>query len=204
MYTDDPKYTRRALAWTIGLGLFAALYRQAPYRPPLEGTNLVWHLMPVGALSLFAGSRLRSRWAFLVPVAAMLLSDLLLIAPLAARGMSAFSWGTPLIYASFLLSVVIGRCVQRDESSPWVIGGAALLGSLGFFVLSNFSVWAFGHGHRYPFTFAGLIDCYVAAIPFFRNTVASDLAFGFAFFALHGLSESALARRGALAGRQAA
>src|SRR5262245_40816585 len=136
MYSDDPKYTRRALAWAAGFALLAVLCRQAPYYPPFTG-QWVWHLMPVGALALFAGSRLRSRWAYLVPVAAMLLSDLLLIAPLAKLDMSAFSWETPLIYGSFLLSVLIGRCVRRDETSPGVVGGAALLGSLQFFLLTN-------------------------------------------------------------------
>src|SRR5262245_8148625 len=120
----DPKYTRRALAWAAGFTLFAVLCRQAPYYPPFAGTDLVWHLMPVGALSLFVGSRLRSAWAFLLPLAAMLLSDLLLTIPLSKlpEPHSALGWERLPVYACFLLTVLIGRWVRRGEMAPWRIG----------------------------------------------------------------------------------
>jgi hypothetical protein len=204
---QDPKYTRRALLWAAGFALFAVLCRQAPYYPPFRGTDLVWHLMPVGALSLFVGSRLRSGWAFAVPLAVMLLSDLLLIGPLSQlpEPQRALGWGRLPIYASFLLAVLIGRGLRRDESSPWVIGGATLLGSLQFFVVTNLAVWVAGAGLRRPHTLAGLMQCYADALPFFGNTVLGDLAFTALFFALHGATELALARRAAPAlGRQPA
>jgi hypothetical protein len=202
---EDPKYTRRALLWAVGFTLFAVLCRQAPYYPPFKGTDLVWHLMPVGALSLFVGSRLRSGWAFMVPLAAMLLSDLLLIAPLTALGQPALGWGRLPVYGCFLLTVLIGRWLSRDESSPSVIGGATLLGSLQFFVLTNLSVWVSGGGLGRPHTPAGLAQCYLDALPFFGNSVLGDLAFTALFFTLHAVTERALARRGATAlGRQPA
>jgi hypothetical protein len=52
--------------------------------------------------------------------------------------------------------------------------------------VTNFGVWATG---GYPPTFGGLVECYVAAIPFFRNTVVGDLVYVAVLFSLY---ESAL------------
>jgi hypothetical protein len=49
-----------------------------------------------------------------------------------------------------------------------------------FFVITNFGVWAMGH--LYPQMPAGLVDCYVAAIPFFRNTLLSNLLYSALLF----------------------
>ena len=64
--------------------------------------------------------------------------------------------------------------VRRKLILSYVFVGfipAALIVS--FFLLSNFAVWAFGT--MYPHNWSGLIQCYTMAIPFFRNTFASDL-----------------------------
>ena len=50
----------------------------------------------------------------------------------------------------------------------------ALLGSLIFFVLTNFGVWSLGY---YEYSFTGLISCYIAAIPFFTYSIISTLFF---------------------------
>jgi hypothetical protein len=174
---------RLTLVYVLAVAVFAALYRLLPYMPGLERFYL-WNLTPVGALALFAGSRLRRRWAWLVPVAVLLASDLLLCVPLALRGMSAFSWlGTPLCYASFAVYVLLGRLVGKDELSPPVVGGAALLGGLQFFAVSNFAYWL--GGALYPRTLVGLESCYLAALPFYRNTLAGDLLYSAVIFGLH-------------------
>jgi hypothetical protein len=59
---------------------------------------------------------------------------------------------------------------------------ASLTASLSFYAVSNFAVWAVWN--LYPKTLAGLAECYTMAIPFFRNTMASDLLFAGAFFGL--------------------
>ncbi len=178
----------RTLTWTfvLVLGAIAALYRVAPYYLFPRDGYLLWHMVPVGALALFAGSRLRQREAFLLPLGVMLVSDLLLIRPLAALGMSPFSWGTLLIYASFALYVLIGRLIRAGELSPLVIGGSCLLASVQFFLLTNFAVW-YG-GSLYPRTFAGLMECYLAGVPFYRNTLAGDLFFSGLIFGVHALA----------------
>jgi hypothetical protein len=176
------------LTWTFVLVLsaIAVAYRMAPYYLLPPGTYLLWNLVPIGALALFAGSRLRQHWAYAVPLAIMLVSDLMLIRPLAALGMSPFSWGTVLIYASFAVYVLIGRLIREGELSPLVIGGAALLASAQFFLLTNFAVWY--SSTFYPHTFAGLMECYLAGVPFYRNTLAGDLFFSGLIFGVHALA----------------
>src|SRR5579884_2482470 len=100
---------RQVWVWLAVLTAFTALCRVIPRVALPPDASFFWHLMPVGALGLFAGARLRSRYAALVPLAAMLLSDLLLWRPLAALGYSPFSWQTPLIYLSLALNAFLGR-----------------------------------------------------------------------------------------------
>ena len=76
------------------------------------------------------------------------------------------------VYVSFALSVCLGFLVRKRPGYVTVFT-ASLAGSVLFFLLSNFGVWL--DGTLYPLTTAGLYTCYVAAIPFFRNTLLGDL-----------------------------
>jgi hypothetical protein len=129
---------------------------------------------PVGAVSLFAGARLRGWRAYLLPLALMAITDPFL---------GGYSFATPFVYASFLIYVWIGARLRATES-PLAIGGAAVAGSLQFFMLTNFAVWL-GSTHTYAHTLAGLAACYVAGIPFYGRTLASDLLYSAILFALH-------------------
>jgi hypothetical protein len=71
-----------------------------------------------------------------------------------------------------------------------VIGGAAMASSVLFFLLTNFGMWLFSG--FYPLTSAGLIACYVAAIPFFQNTLAGDLVFTGLLFGGFAIAERLL------------
>jgi len=141
--------------------LVAALSRLIPHPPNLSS---------VTAIALFGGAYFSDkRPAFLVPLAALFLSDLVL----------GFYGHMEIVYASFMLIVCIGLWLQKNRS-PLAIAGAALASSVLFFVLTNLGVWAFGS--LYPMTLKGLIACYVAAIPFFRNTLQGDLLYTFLLF----------------------
>lgn len=157
---------------SLSLVLVGVLARVLPHLP---------NMTSVGATSLFSGARLRGWQAFLVPLVTMALTD-----PLLGRiyGFKSFSLVTPLIYASFLINVGIGRWLRSTES-PGRIGAAALVGSVQFFLLTNFGVWLFGGGHLYPQTPAGLAACYVAALPFFGWTVLGDLGYSGVLFGIH-------------------
>ena len=137
---------------------------------------------PVGALSLFGGARLRGWQAYLLPLVLMAVTDPLV---------GGYSVATPLVYASFLINVWIGSRLRQTEN-PLAIGGAALAGSLQFFLLTNFAVWA-GY-NTYPHTLGGLVSCYVAGIPFYGRTLASDLFYAGILFGLHAWLSRAVVR----------
>jgi uncharacterized protein DUF6580 len=129
---------------------------------------------PVGAVSLYSGARLRGWKAYLLPIALMAITDPLV---------GGYSATTPFVYASFLVSVWIGTRLRSTENPAW-IGGAALIASMQFFLITNFGSWL-AFPQTYGRTFAGLANCYVAAIPFFGRTLASDLVYSAALFGLH-------------------
>jgi len=151
----------------VGLAILARL---APHPP---------NFAPVGAVSLYAGARLRPWRAYSIPLLIMAATD-----PIIGMifGFRPFSALTPFVYLSFLINVYIGRHL-RDTQRAWRIGGAMLLGSLQFFVVTNFAVWL--TGHWYPHTLSGLAECYLLAIPFFGLTVAGDLIYATAIFGIH-------------------
>jgi hypothetical protein len=155
------KNTARPLA--IGLIVLGALIRVTQH----------WNFAPVGAMSLFAGARLRGWKAYLLPLALMAITDPLL---------GGYSVATPLVYASFLINVWIGSRL-RDSENPVLIGSAALAGSIQFFLITNFA-WLTG-SNMYPHTIGGMLSCYAAGIPFFWRTLASDVFYSGVLFGLH-------------------
>ena len=153
------------------LVLLAALARLLPHPP---------NFTPVGALALFGGATFADRrLGFAIPLAAMLLAD-------AALG---FHSGMPVVYAAFAAIVGIGLLLRRART-PLRLAGASLAASVLFFVVTNFAVWAMGS--LYPKTPAGLLACYAAALPFFRNTLAGDAFFTAALFGGLALAERGL------------
>ncbi len=147
--------------FALSLVLLAALSRLLPHLP---------NVAPITALALFGGAYFGRRLAFFVPLAAMLASDLIL----------GFSGVTLWVYGSIAATVVIGFWLQGNRTA-FRIMGASLAGSVLFFIVTNFGTWV-TELDTYPHTLSGLAQCYVAAIPFFRNTVLGDLAYTAAIF----------------------
>lgn len=156
-----------------------------------------WNIAPMGALSLFAGAHFRDkRWAFAVPLIALLLGDVALGA--IHRNFSDWTFHAfmPVNYLCYALSVCLGLGVQRtwkridalpqepqnvaEPVSPArrrilkaiPVAGATATGGILFFLITNFGVWALYP--TYPRTWEGLVTCYDRALPFFRNTMMSD------------------------------
>jgi hypothetical protein len=81
----------------------------------------------------------------------------------------------PFVYGALLLIVCLGRQLQTCRRRPtWLLGGSLAASAL-FFLVTNLGVWL--AGDWYPQTAAGLVACYVEAIPFFGSTVLGDLVF---------------------------
>lgn len=145
----------------LGLMLLVALSRLLPHPP---------NFTPVIALALFAGAAFGSRSvAIVATLGAMFLSDMIL------------GWHSSLLAVYGALAVVALIGSRIDIGSRWgSIVGHGLLGSVVFFVLSNLAVWL-GSGLYAP-TVAGLVECYVMAIPFFGNSLAGTAVFGVLLF----------------------
>ena len=131
-----------------------------------------WNATPLGAMFLFSGATFRSKKeSLLVPFVALLVSDFA-VDRILYNGTPA--WFSPWTWSAFLLIGLIGWAL-RERISFRGVAAAALAGSVSFFFLTNFGVWA--AGAMYPRTGAGLAACFAAALPFFRETLLGDLAY---------------------------
>ncbi len=131
---------------------------------------------PIVAIALFGGTYLNKKQALTLPILAMIISDLFLGFDSLPMRLS--------VYGSFLLAVLIGFWL-KNHKNPKNIILASLFSSILFFVITNFAVWVFGA--MYPKSLNGLMECYLLAVPFFRNTVLGDLFYSGAFFGVYGL-----------------
>lgn len=154
-------------AFTFTLIFLAALSRLLPHPP---------NFAPITAIALFSGMYLDRKHAFIVPMAAMLISDYFI----------GFYAGVTWVYACFLAMGLIGLWLRNHKTVGAVVG-ATLAGSLLFFVVTNFGMWL--SSGIYPHTMSGFVECYVAAIPFFKNTLLGDAIYVTVMF---GLYESAM------------
>lgn len=126
---------------------------------------------PIAAMALFGGTHMSRKQALILPILAMILSDFVI-------GFDSLPMRLT-VYGSFFVMVLIGFWLKKHKNTKNVIL-ASLFSSVLFFVLTNFSVWAFGT--MYPKNSAGLVQSYVFAIPFFRNTLLGDLLYSGIFF----------------------
>jgi hypothetical protein len=136
-----------------------------------------WNFSPVLAALLYFGAR-GSRRQIWLPVALLAASDLILDRYVYAY---AFSWDLLLTWVWYAAMIWLGGGL-REKTNAVRVGGAALGGSVSFFLISNFGVWA--ATAMYPKTVAGLMTCYSAGVPFFRHTLEGDLVYSAAFFGL--------------------
>ena len=141
--------------------LIAVLFRLVPHLP---------NVTPIAAAALFSGVFLSDKkLAFIIPLAAMAISDMFL----------GFTLISLFVYSALILIGFIG--IYSKKMSIKTI----LLSSISFFIITNFGVWLIW----YPKTLEGLVECYTLAIPFFRNSLIGDfvysgiLYFGYQFVA---------------------
>jgi hypothetical protein len=171
----DPRWRRRPgrpPVMVFVLIVLAAASRLLPHPP---------NFAPVAAIGLFAGATVGRRAGWLLPLAALLASDLVIGF---YHPVSMF-WN----YLGFATCLLLGSGLLARGRSAGRLVGAVLASSVTFFALSNFGMWASGY---YPRTLAGLADCYVQALPFFRNTLASDVVYSAALFGGYALLRRAL------------
>ena len=129
-----------------------------------------WNFTPLGALGLFGGANCSFRTALFIPLIVLFIAD------------SILGFYNPVlmffVHLGFLFAPVIGRLFLQKHT-PFRLLGAVFTSATIFFVLSNFGVWLSG---GYEFTFAGLIECYTLAIPFYGATLIGDAIYAFILF----------------------
>jgi hypothetical protein len=142
-----------------------------------------FNFTPIGAMALFGGASInRKQFAFIIPVAALLISNCLFELQSAGSGFNAqLIW----VYGSMLLITGMGLLLRnRDHKQSLLL--ASLTGSVLFFLITNFGVWFAGF---YGAGFSGLMNCYVAGVPFFGGTLVGDLFYNAVFFGAFALYE---------------
>jgi len=117
-------------------------------------------------ISLLSGSFFGGTIAMLIPVLIMFLSDLY--------------FGNTIIYfftwSAFILITIFGNFIKKDSKNFLIkITGAGIFSVLFFYLWTNFGWWlTFG---MYPMNFSGLIQCYLAGLPFLKNQLISAIIF---------------------------
>ena len=148
----------------------AAALRLLPHPP---------NFTPMIPLALFGGAYYSSRRAaFLGPLMAMAISDLGLTL------MNGYAFVSPMrmvVYGLFVFMTLWGLSMKNRVTWSGAIG-STVGGSVLFFVVTNLAVWLRGDGILYPMNLDGLLACYIAAIPFFRNMLAGSLLYAGVLF----------------------
>ena len=149
-----------------GLVALLSLSRLIPHPP---------NFTPILGMAVFSGAIISKRViAYLVPLAAMLLSDLYL----------GFHASVPIIYFSLAVCVLIGTFIEARVS---ILNSflSISLGVLVFFLITNFMVW-YGSG-MYEASISGLMTCYFMGLPFVQNTFISSLLYGMGAFLIYDI-----------------
>ena len=148
----------------ISLILILALARLIPHPP---------NFTPIIAVAIMSGYFFKNiNLSFLILIVAMLVSDLFI----------GFYENVIFVYASLLLiTFVFYKISNKINFKNLFIYSFA--GSLIFFIVSNFGVWALGSPGVYDIAYEknlnGLVECYILAIPFFGNTFLSTVIFAY-------------------------
>lgn len=194
----DTAHRFASAAAPIAIIVLLALARLVPHIP---------NFAPISAMALFGGVYLQKRWAFILPLAAMLLSDYLLLYVNPFSGhlfdfskiyppQALFHSALPAVYLSFLVSGAIGLWL-REHKDPLNVVLASAFCSLQFFLVTNAAVWM---GGMYDRSILGLFESYLAGLPFLSGTLFGDFFYTFTFFGVYELvMRSALRRSPSLA-----
>lgn len=148
----------------LSLILIGILLRFAPHMP---------NFTPVAAIALFSSAYLSKKQALLVPLALMVVSDLII----GIHDVVFFTWG------SFILVGLLGTTLKKHKSILR-IGALSLASAFLFYLITNFGVWLMGW---YPPTLTGLRNSYIMALPFLRVFTVSTIIYTAVFFGIYEL-----------------
>lgn len=126
---------------------------------------------------LFFFAAMRPAREFVLPLSTLVGVDIFITTHRYGRTLT---YDTVVTWAWYLIAMLLGSGLLRKSCSWRRVAASALLVSVSFFLVSNFAVWAVWQ--MYPRTLTGLGACYIAALPFFRNSLTSELCFSLVIF----------------------
>jgi len=151
-----------------GLIILAILTRLLPHPSNFTAAS---------AVALFGAAYYDKKiMAFLVPITAVFISDLLL---------GGLYKGAEWVYASYIVIAALGFML-RSKATIFRIGLLSVISSICIYIISDFGVWL---GTMYPHTWQGFVACYAAALPFLRNWMLGDLFYGGLLFGIFYLAQ---------------
>ena len=169
-----PEFSRRPQLRSlvlVSMILATALSRLLPHPP---------NFTAVGAMALFAGAHLTSRWqALMVPLGAMLVADTVLELSLPGWG---FHTLMPVVYACVATTVWLGSAILKGRVSSFRLGTASLASASIFYLVTNLGMLTWSGPGAFPRTLDGLVATYIAGLPYFGNTLAGTALFGALLF----------------------
>jgi len=150
------------LVIVLVLILIGITFRFLPHAP---------NFTPIAAIAIFGGVYLNKKMALFLSLIIMAISDIFI---------GYYEFGLMVfVYGSFLCCVLLGFWLKKHKKW-YTIGGSAILSALLFFLITNFAVFVLTSW--YPKTVYGLVQCYIMALPFFKNTLLGNLFFTSVFF----------------------
>lgn len=170
--------TKKTTSTILGIITLVAVSRLLPHPP---------NFAPLGAIAVFSSVTFGNKFLkYVFPILLAVITDFILVLTVNAAFSSPaahFSaFGTYIIYATYPLMGIMAHYINTKGSvhtQPKKIMGLSLMYSIFFFIVSNFVVWL---GGWYGYSIAGLSACYIAAIPFFQNTLGGDLFYNAVLF----------------------
>lgn len=129
-------------------------------------TPHLWNTTPITAIALFSSAYLGFRYSSIILFLIMIVSDAFI---------GFYEWHVMLsVYISFSIALLLGLYVKKNRNINRVFV-SSLTSSILFFLITNWAVWQFGS--MYTHSFSGLMDSYIMALPFFRNSLFGDLLY---------------------------
>jgi hypothetical protein len=149
----------------------------------LDGESILPNFSAIGAIAIFGACYFKGFQRFLIPLIVLWGSDIILNNMIYAQYFDSYqAYGDLWVYFAFLISGFVGYFMMQKGTWGRLLTTSLLTGLI-FYIVTNFGVWA--SGLLYPKTSAGLIECYTAAIPFFRNTLLGNVFYSFVLFGVY-------------------
>jgi len=126
------------------------------------------NLVPLIALVIFATRVFSFGYAAVICISAVCLSDALLYAILPYP----LGYWIAFTYSGLVLTLALGYYLRAQKNAPLFVLGVSCADLL-YWTWTNFGVWLIGS--MYPRDFAGMIACYVNALPFLTRSLLANI-----------------------------